>query len=655
VSERHPASPVLPFTAIVEQETMKQALVLNAVNPRIGGVLIRGEKGTAKSSAVRALAEVLPLQRVNAGCAYGCDPKRPGDWCERCRATGDGTPPAERRHVRVVTLPIGATEDRLIGSIDLERAIAGGVRAFEPGLLAAAHRGILYIDEVNLLDDHLVDLLLDVSAAGINIVEREGISVSHPARFILIGTMNPEEGELRPQLLDRFGLQVTVEALAGPAARVAVARTAEAFDADPARFRQAWRGRQRELSGRIRRAQRLLPRVTIDDDLLTTVAEACIALDVRSHRAEITVSRTARTIAALAGRTAVTPADVREAMALALPHRMRRRPFEEPRVDPERLDELVPDGDREPGPPPAPNDDRPPDSPPGGGAAEHPTSTGHQASAAVLPVGEPVAPPGLLPGRRRPPRTRHRGSEGRRSLPLVHADRGWPRGCLHGTDGHLAVIPTLRAAAPHQLERTGGALPLAVTGDDLRSSLRFAHTRAAILFVVDASGSMGANSRMTAAKGAVVGQLLDAYRHRDRVGMVAFRGNSADLVLPLTRSVDLAKKRLAAVPTGGGSPLAAGLIEGLRVLERERRGAPALVPILVLVSDGRANVGNGVIRDELLAVCDRVRDAGVHLMVVDTTPGDTRESLGYCRLIAEAARGHYHRLDAGVAATPGPG
>ena len=652
MSERHTRI-LLPFTAIIGQELMKQALVLNAINPRIGGVLIRGEKGTAKSSAVRALAEVLPAQEVHVGCPFACDPSRPEEWCERCR-TAETPPEAQSCPVRVVTLPIGATEDRVVGSIDLERAIAGGIRAFEPGLLAAAHRGILYIDEVNLLDDHLVDVLLDAAAMGVNTVEREGVSVSHPSQFILIGTMNPEEGELRPQLLDRFGLQVTVEALVDPEARMAVVRTAEAFDTDPERFRRTWAKPQKELERRIRRARRLLPRTTIGDDLLRVVAEACIALEVRSHRAEITVVRTARAIAALAGRRDVSAGDIKEAMALALPHRMRRRPFEEPHLDPERLDELVPESDDD-GEEPPNSGDRPPD-PPGdseGGSPSHPSDP-RAPSTSILPVGAPFAAPPVEPGRRRPPRTRQRVTEGRRTLPFAPSERGRGRGCQpSGTWSDLSLVSTIRAAAPHQQGRTGGTLPLVVTNDDLRTSRRLAHTRAAILFVVDASGSMGVQQRMSAAKGAVVGLLLEAYRHRDRVGLVAFRGATADLVLPLTGSVDLARNRIAGVPTGGTSPVAAGLVEGLRTLEHEQRRAAALVPIMVLVSDGRANVGNGRIRDELGAVAGRIRDAGVHLLVVDTSSNDAMAPLGFCPMIAATAGGQYVRLEQPDAAALG--
>jgi magnesium chelatase subunit D len=379
---------VLPFTAIVGQETMKRALLLNAVNPGIGGVLIRGEKGTAKSTAVRALADVLPEIDVVRGCPYSCDPAGFGGVCSACaeRAISGVDLDVEQRRVRVVDLPLGATEDRVVGTVDVERAIREGVMAIDPGILAAVNRGILYIDEVNLLDDHVADVLLDAAAMGVNVVEREGISFIHPARFILVGTMNPEEGELRPQLLDRFGLQVTVEGIEDPVQRAAIVRAAEAFERDPGECRKIYGTAQEELRKEIVAAQVLLPSVTIDDVLLDAVVKACIQLGVRTHRADIAVVRTAKTIAALGRRTAVTRDDVREAMELALPHRMRRKPFEEPKLDPGDLDRSLEGHDH------APRDDGDDDGSSGGHDGEPPPSSGGATHETVLPVGDPVDP-----------------------------------------------------------------------------------------------------------------------------------------------------------------------------------------------------------------------------------------------------------------------
>lgn len=317
-----------PFSAIVGQDLMKRALLLNVVNPGLGGVLIRGEKGTAKSTAVRALCGLLPEIDVAAGCPFSCDPKG-GDLCAACQAKKQaGTLESTRRRVRVVDLPVGATEDRVLGTLDMETAIRKGEKRFDPGILAEAHRGVLYVDEVNLLDDHIVDVLLDAAAMGVNTVEREGVSFSHPARFVLVGTMNPEEGELRPQLLDRFGLCVQVEGIADIDDRVEVVKRRAAYEENPAGFSDAWAGREREVAGRVERARELLPRVAFSDELLRLVAQIAVDMGVDGHRADLVMMKTARTMAALDGRDAATRDDVARAAELALPHRMRKKPFQ---------------------------------------------------------------------------------------------------------------------------------------------------------------------------------------------------------------------------------------------------------------------------------------------------------------------------------------
>ena len=320
-----------PFAALVGQENMKLALILNVINPALGGVLIRGEKGTAKSTAVRGLAELLPEMETVSGCPFQCAPDRPDDLCQECRQKSDLTP--VRRQVKVVELPVGATEDRVLGSLDLENALSDGSRRFEPGLLAAANRGILYVDEVNLLDDHLVDVLLDAAAMGVNIVEREGISYSHPARFTLVGTMNPEEGELRPQLLDRFGLCVKVEGLADPELRQQVIVRRLAFDKDPEAFIAQWKDEGRKLAERIVSAQNRLPQVRLPEETLKRAVDICLALGVDGHRGDLTVIKTALTLAAFEEREQADPIDVDRAAELALPHRARRRPFQDVEFD----------------------------------------------------------------------------------------------------------------------------------------------------------------------------------------------------------------------------------------------------------------------------------------------------------------------------------
>jgi Mg-chelatase subunit ChlI len=319
------------FVAIVGQEQMKKALIMNVINPGLSGVLIRGEKGTAKSTAVRALAELLPEITVVDGCPFQCDPADTDHLCHYCRSkiAAGGQLASHRRKVQVVELPISATEDRVVGTMDLEHALKEGEKRIEPGILAQAHRGILYVDEVNLLDDHVVDVLLDSAAMGVNTIEREGISFSHQARFTLVGTMNPEEGELRPQLLDRFGLCVNIEGLRDPGQRVEVVKRRSAYEADPVRFAEKWVDESSKLTQEIVAAIKKYPDVTVDDSILHAIAMRSLEAGVDGHRSDIIILKAAKTIAAMHGRTTVENADIEEAAELALPHRVRRKPFDE--------------------------------------------------------------------------------------------------------------------------------------------------------------------------------------------------------------------------------------------------------------------------------------------------------------------------------------
>jgi Mg-chelatase subunit ChlI len=334
---------IYPFTAIVGQERMRRALVLNAVDPRIGGVLIRGERGTAKSTAARALAALLPSVKVVSDCRFGCDPEAPATWCTECRervAAGEVLP-VRTRSTPFVNLPVSATEDRVVGTLDIERAIQKGERSFEPGVLAAANRGLLYIDEVNLLDDHVVDVLLDSAAMGMNIVEREGISFSHPARFILVGTMNPEEGDLRPQLTDRFALSVEIYGIRETRERVQIMERNLGFEADSEAFRAEWLPREQELSQQIDTARKLVDRVTHTRRDLLSIAALTASLHVDGHRSDLVILKTARAHAAFEGRTAVTDRDIALAAELALPHRLKRGPFQQAEMTMEDLQERI--------------------------------------------------------------------------------------------------------------------------------------------------------------------------------------------------------------------------------------------------------------------------------------------------------------------------
>ncbi|MFE2282073.1 putative cobaltochelatase [Streptomyces sp. NPDC059454] len=626
-----------PFTAVVGQDDLRLALLLNAVSPAVGGVLVRGEKGTAKSTAVRALSALLPEVAVVPGCRFSCDPSAPDPACpDGPHESGGGA----ARPARMVELPVGASEDRLVGALDIERALAEGVKAFEPGLLAQAHRGILYVDEVNLLHDHLVDLLLDAAAMGASYVEREGVSVRHAARFLLVGTMNPEEGELRPQLLDRFGLTVEVTASREPDQRVEVVRRRLAYDDDPTGFAARWAEEEAAVRARIVAARELLPSVRLGDGALRQIAATCAAFEVDGMRADIVMARTATALAAWAGRTDVLAEDVRQAALLALPHRRRRNPFDAPGLDEDKLDETLEEfgGDDDPdtdpdgpdgggGQPPAEG----PESPEGGGDAEAPAEAGEAGEAGQpagagsgerSPVGaaEPfrtkvLSVPGIgqgTAGRRSRARTEHGRTTGARR----------PNGAL--TKLHLAA--TVQAAAPHQRARGRSGPGLVVRRDDLRQAVREGREGNLVLFVVDASGSMAARQRMGAVKGAVVSLLLDAYQRRDKVGLVTFRGSAADVALPPTSSVDAAAARLESLPTGGRTPLAAGLLKAHDVLRVERLRDPARRALVVVVTDGRATGG-----PEPVALASRAARLfaaeGVASVVVDCESGPVRLGL----------------------------
>ncbi|MEU8196515.1 VWA domain-containing protein [Microbispora amethystogenes] len=677
-------NPAYPFSAVVGLDDLKLALVLNAVSPRTGGVLVRGEKGTAKSTIVRALAAQLPPVTVVAGCRFHCDPAVPDPGCP----DGPHEPDAARarRAASLVELPVGASEDRLVGSLDLERALTEGVKAFEPGLLAAAHRGVLYVDEVNLLHDHLVDLLLDAAALGVCYVERETVSVRHAARFLLVGTMNPEEGELRPQLLDRFGLTVEVRATREPGERAEVVRRRFAFDAHPEGFAAQWASEEAALAERIARARAALPAVRLPDARLRQITAVCAGFEVDGLRADLVTAHAAVAHAAWQGRDAVTREDVRVAARLALPHRRRRDPFDAPGLDERLLDDLLdrtePDGpddpdDRDgPGRPDDPDDPRDPrsdghqserarsddsrsddsrsdgsqsggpaapsheisgeggggpasDAPPGDGTGPipRPEDAAHQvAPDDVAAVGTPFRVPVLrvagvgegVAGRRSSGRGRHGRTIGAR---------------LPGGAGPSAIdlSATLLAAAPHQVLRGRHGPGLILRRDDLREPFREGREGNLVLFVVDASGSMGARRRMTVVKTAVLSLLLDAYQRRDKVGLVVFRGRGATVALPPTSSVEAGAARLRALPTGGRTPLAEGLATAAEVLRVERMRDPDRRPLLVVVTDGRATSGGDVTRAARALT-------GVTSVVVDCESGPVRLGLAGALALRLGAR-----------------
>ncbi|GGT53016.1 magnesium chelatase [Streptomyces kurssanovii] len=652
-----------PFTAVVGMDDLRLALLLNAVSPAVGGVLVRGEKGTAKSTAVRALASLMPDVDVVAGCRFSCAPTAPDPACP------DGpheAGPAVARPTRMVELPVGASEDRLVGALDIERALAEGVKAFEPGLLADAHRGLLYVDEVNLLHDHLVDLLLDAAAMGASYVEREGVSVRHASRFLLVGTMNPEEGELRPQLLDRFGLTVEVAASRDPDQRVEVVRRRLAYDDDPAGFAARWAGEEEALRERIVAARELLPRVVLGDVALRQIAATCAAFEVDGMRADIVMARTATALAAWAGRDEVTEEDVRQAALLALPHRRRRNPFDAPGLDESKLDETLdefgghdePDGDPDPtDPDPGPGPEGGPDGggggvPPQGSGPDSGEAAGSAPESGQAPVPAPGAGAEQQPARATEPfRTKMlsvpglgEGAAGRRSRARTEHGRTTGARRPQGALTKLHLTATVQAAAPHQRARGRSGPGLVVRRDDMRQATREGREGNLVLFVVDASGSMAARKRMGAVKGAVLSLLLDAYQRRDKVGLITFRGKGAELALPPTSSVDAAAARLESLPTGGRTPLAQGLLKAQDVLRIERLRDPSRRPLMVVVTDGRATAaGSGDAFAPALRAARLHAAEGTAAVVVDCEAGPVR--LGLAGTLARELGGSAVTLD----------
>ncbi|RZS43402.1 magnesium chelatase subunit D [Herbihabitans rhizosphaerae] len=629
-----------PFSAVVGHDDLRLALLLNAVHPGIGGVLVRGEKGTAKSTIVRGLAALLPQVEAVEHCRFSCDPSAPDPTCPD--EPHDAA--AVTRDARLVELPVGATEDRLVGSLDLERALNEGVRAYQPGLLAAAHRGVLYVDEVNLLHDHLVDLLLDAAAMGRAYIEREGISVSHASTFLLVGTMNPEEGELRPQLLDRFGLTVEVRAARDVDTRTEVIRRRLNFEASPSEFVARWLADDVALADQISGARARLSTVDLPDAELRRIASVCASFDVDGMRADLVLARTAVAHAAWRNADAVSEVDVEVAARLALPHRRRRDPFDAPGIPDEQLREALDDAREEP------DDEPPPDGGGDGGAPQDgpaeapPSASDGQSGNGQAPENPAVEPdPAFRARLLRLPGT-GRGAPGKRSKSRTDSGRVVRPSSVDGSGLHL--VGTLSAAAPHQVARGRTGPGMLLRGGDVRRAVREGRESNLVLFAVDASGSMAARKRMAAVTGGVISLLRDAYERRDKVGLITFRGGDAELALPPTSSVDIAVTRLRRLPSGGRTPLAAGLLKAHHTLSLERLRDPRRRPLLVVVTDGRATVaasrGGDPVADAERAAALLAAD-GVASVVVDCERGPVR--LGLADRLASVMDGACVRLD----------
>ena len=650
---------VYPFTAIVGQENMKLALILNAINPQVGGVLIRGEKGTGKSTAVRGLAELLPEIEVARGCPFNCNPRNISLMCPSCKEkvlsnrTDDNNGDSdgikiELKRTRVVDLPLGSTEDRLLGSLDIEIAIKEGKKSLEPGILADANRGILYIDELNLLDDHVVDVILDSSTSGMNVVEREGISFSHPSRFILVGTMNPEEGEVRAQLLDRIALHVPVEAIHSVDERVKITLLRNRFEKDPEAFLKEFEPENQKLRRKIKKAQKLLTEVLLSDRIQMLLCRMCIELDVEGHRPDVMLAKTSMTLAAYHGRKEVTQDDIKEAAEFILPFRIRKNPFGEEEQRDNMFDDIIEqiaeEMDKEP--PPLDSPDKP---------DTEDSEEAREVQGQVHKIGTPVQLPKEINKRKRDRKLRSGSGKRMKTLATGRKGRYLKHRMPVEKTSDIAFDATVRASAVHQKTRKKKAKTkqfLIIEKEDLKEKVRQSKVSTLIVLTVDASGSMGAMNRMEAAKGTVFSLLMDAYQHRDRVSMVAFRGKGGYVLLPPTSGVELAKKLLVNLPTGGKTPLGAGIMKAMSVIKNEQKKDPTIIPMLVLLTDGRSNISIVEGADpmsEIEKLGKMVQEEGIYSIVIDAEVTRNNKfvdfTFEFAKDIAEYMEAKYYRLD----------
>lgn len=620
---------VYPFTAVVGQQQAKRALLIALVNHHAGGLLIGGRKGTAKTTLVRAAQELLSPRKI-------------------------------------VDLPLNVTEDMLFGSIDIEYAVSKGERRFLPGILGRANGNALYIDEANLLRQELLTAVLDANTAGFNHVERDGISFTHEVSYTVIGTMNPEEGILPSHILDRFGMYVDVQGEMETADRVEIIKRALAYGKDIGEFRKQYAESVEELRAQVQAAKETLPQVEVTEAMMQLAAQMCAQAFCAGHRAEIYLLEAARAIAALAKRTYILPQDMQEAAVYVLPHRMRTPPeqqeMEEQEEEQEEQDENqepqeneddAPQNPDELSPPPPQPDDEDDD-----GSDEDPDENKEQdekeqeqQDSSQLAPEEQIADidrtfkiPKLVldMGKNN---TLRRGS-GKRSATKTDLKQGrYVRAELPKSKVEdLAFDATIRAAAPYQKMREANGCALNIQKEDLRQKVREKRIGNTFLFAVDASGSMGARERMRAVKGAIFYMLQDAYQKRDRVGMIGFRRQQAEVLLPITRSVDLAQKCLAEMPTGGKTPLADGLATSLLTLAKLNKKDSELEPILVLVTDGRANAveGNEDPVASAIKMAEKIRKAKITSVVIDTESDFIK--LGVAKKVAQAMGASYYSL-----------
>jgi magnesium chelatase subunit D len=574
---------IFPFTAIVGQENIKISLILNAINPSIGGVLIKGDKGTGKTTAVRALADLLPPISVVKACPFNCDPQDTDALCDYCKS---GEIQSEEKKMRVVELPLGSTEDRVVGSINIEKALKEGIKALEPGILADANRNILYVDEINLLDDNLVDVLLDAAAYGINIVEREGVSLTHPSNFILVGTMNPAEGELRPQLSDRIGLHISVSSIMDLEDRVKIMERREEFENDPQAFRKKFRSSQEQIQDKIIKARQILKEVDISRDLMEIIAQICMDMGVDGHRADIAILKTAKTIAAYNNQLNVDEEHVSDAALLVLGERFQKTSLDQDKIK-KKMEQAISELSKENS-----NEKTKKKLPPAGGDKKRgmKLKTKEKEEKTVEEDEQDVDVKKLLKMKGKKKKKFYGKRVDSKTLKGRYIKSKLPE----KTSGDIAIDATLRAAA------IGSNGTITVESDDIRHKVRKHGAKASVALVVDISGSMFSERKANKVKGILNNLVEDINRHQDKISVIGFKGEEAQIIIPTTRRASSFQEQIDNIQVGGTTPLASGLKKGYEILKQEKL-RDEYVPMMIILTDGMPNIGieEGPVQDAL--------------------------------------------------------